>query len=139
MKWYGDNMGEILRDILYILISGCGVVLAKYLVDLINEKVNAIQVETDIKEHEQLNKYIDDAQKVISNIVLSVSQTYVETLKAKGEFTPEAQKEAKEKAMNMAEDMISEESKNAIIIVYNDFNKYLDNAVEALVNQNKIK
>lgn len=132
-------MGEILRDILYIVISGCGIALAKYLVDFINEKINSLQVDTDIKEHDQLNKYIDDAQKVISNIVLSISQTYVETLKSKGEFTPEAQKEAKEKAMTLAEDMISEESKNAIIIVYNDFDKYLDAAVESLVNQNKSK
>lgn len=132
-------MGEILRDILYIVISGCGIALAKYLVDFINEKINEVQVNTDIKEHDQLNKYIDDAQKVISNIVLSISQTYVETLKSKGEFTPEAQKEAKEKAITLAEDMISEESKNAIIIVYNDFNKYLDATVESFVNQNKSK
>lgn len=132
-------MVEILKDILYIVISGCGIALAKYLVDFINEKINEVQVNTDIKEHDQLNKYIDDAQKVISNIVLSISQTYVETLKSKGEFTPEAQKEAKEKAITLAEDMISEESKNAIIIVYNDFNKYLDATVESFVNQNKSK
>lgn len=132
-------MENILRDVLYIILSGCGIALAKYLVDFINEKINEVQVSTDIKEHDQLNKYIDDAQKVISNIVLSVSQTYVETLKSKGEFTPEAQKEAKEKAMTLAQDMISEESKNAIIIVYNDFDKYLDAAVESLVNQNKTK
>lgn len=132
-------MENILRDVLYIILSGCGITLAKYLVDFINEKINSLQVDTDIKEHDQLNKYIDDAQKVISNIVLSISQTYVETLKSKGEFTPEAQKEAKEKAMTLAEDMISEESKNAIIIVYNDFDKYLDAAVESLVNQNKAK
>lgn len=132
-------MENILHDVLYIILSGCGIALAKYLVDFINEKINEVQVSTDIKEHDQLNKYIDDAQKVISNIVLSISQTYVETLKSKGEFTPEAQKEAKEKAMTLAEDMISEESKNAIIIVYNDFDKYLDAAVESLVNQNKAK
>lgn len=139
MKWYGDNMENVIRDILYILISGCGVALAKYLVDFINEKINEVQVDTEIKEHDQLNKYIDDAQKVIANIVLSVSQTYVENLKNAGSFTPEAQKEAKEKAMQMAEDMISEESKNAIIIVYNDYTKYVDNMIESLVNQNKTK
>ena len=132
-------MVEILQNILYIILSGCGVALAKYIVDFINEKINETQINTEIREHEQLNKYIDDAQKVISNIVLTVSQTYVETLKSHGSFTPEAQKEAKEKAMTMAEDMISEESKNAIIIVYNDFNKFVDTYVEAIVNQNKVK
>ena len=66
-----------------------------------------------------------------------MSQTYVDTYKLNNEWTPEMQHIAKQKAMDMAKDMISEESKNAIIMLYNDFDKYVDNVIESCVKQNK--
>lgn len=132
-------MQNVLENICYIIISGCGIALARYIVSLINKKVDEIQVTTDLKENEKLNQYVDLAQNAISNAVLSVSQVYVDSLKANGSFTKEAQAEAKEKAVERAKTLITEESKNAIIILYGDFDSYLDSMIEAVVRASKIE
>ena len=129
---------DIVRDILYILITGCGVAVAKYLVGFINKQIDKTQVDTDIKNNEKLNQYVDSAQKVISNVVLTMNQTMVDSLKNSGKFDKTAQEEAKNKAVEMAKQLISEESKKAIIILYNDFDVYLNTALESAVNANKI-
>ena len=116
----GIEMSQILLNILYIFITGCGVALTTYVVNLINKKINEIQVNTQISEYEQLNKYIDNAQDAIARIVLTLSQTVVDGLKASGGFTKEAQEQVKQQAIEMAKKMINEETKNAIIQVYDD-------------------
>ena len=130
-------MENILLDIIYILITGVGIVLTKYIVDLLNTKINEAQTNTKIADYDVLNKYIDSAQEIISNIVLSVSQTYVDSLKSSGKFDKESQAIAKNKAVELAKNMITEESKNAIIILYGDFDAYLDNIIESCVKKNK--
>lgn len=132
-------MSDILMDVLYIIITGCGMAVAKYIVDLVNKKINESQLNTELKEYEQLHKYIDNAQDVISKAVLTVSQTYVDSLKNAEKFTAEAQEEAKNKAVDIAKKMLSEESRNAIIILYNDLEVYLDASIESMVKQNKIE
>lgn len=130
-------MMDILKDILYMILTGFGVVIAKELIAFINKKIDEVQISTEIKKHNKLNEYIDDAQKVIGDVVLTVSQTYVDSLKKAGEFNKEAQEEAKNKAIAIATELISEESKNAINSLYGDFKSYLDVAIESIVNQNK--
>ena len=131
-------MENIIRDFLYIIITGCSVAVAKHIVSLINKKINEVQVNTEIKEYDKLNQYIDSAQKVISNAVLTVTQTYVESLKKSGNFTAEAQAEAKNRAVTIAKELITEECKNAIVVVYADFDAYLDSTIESLVKKNKV-
>ena len=130
-------MGDVVRNICYIIISSCGVALAKYICSLINNKINEAQVDTDIKNNEKLNQYVDLAQNAIENAVLQTMQVYVESLKKQGKFDKAAQEEAKTKAIETAKALISEESKNAIILLYNNFDVYLDANIEALVNANK--
>lgn len=130
-------MIDVVRNCCYIIISSCSIALVKYLCSLINKKVDELQVNTEIKEHEKLNQYINSAQEVISNAVLTVTQTYVESLKKSGNFTKEAQIEAKNRATTIAKELITEECKNAIIIVYADFDKFLDSTIESLVQLNK--
>lgn len=130
-------MNQILLNILYIFITGCGVALTTYVVNLINKKINEIQVNTQISEYEQLNKYIDNAQDAIARIVLTLSQTVVDGLKASGNFTKEAQEQVKRQAIEMAKKMITDETKNAIIQVYDDLDEFLNVSIESLVRENK--
>lgn len=130
-------MEEVIRDILYILITGCGIAITKYIVDLVNKKINEIQVNTQISEYDQLNKYIDNAQDAIARVVLTLSQTVVDGLKKNNSFTKEAQEEVKQQAIDMAKKMITEETKNAIVEVYGDFEVFLDSCIEAMVKENK--
>ena len=90
-------MQDVLKNICYIIISGCGIALARYIVSLVNKKIDEIQVNTDIKSNEKLNQHVDLVQNAISNAVLSVSQVYVDSLKASGSFSKEAQETAKNK------------------------------------------
>lgn len=131
-------MIEILKDILYVVVTGFGIAVVKCAISFINKKINEVQISTEIKNHDKLNKYIDDAQKIIGDVVLTVSQTYVESLKKAGEFNKEAQEEAKNKAIDMANELISAEAKNAINVLYGDFKVYLDVTIESVVNQNKL-
>lgn len=130
-------MRNVLENICYILISGCGIALARYICLLVNKKINELQVSTELKEKEKLNHYIDAAQTVISDVVLYVTQTYTETLKKHGNFSEEAQLEAKEMAMNRAKELITEECKKAIIAVYGDLESYLDVMIESFVQSYK--
>jgi len=130
-------MEENIKNLIYIIITGCGILIVKEILRLINKEIDSVQVETDIANYEKLNSYIDKAQEVIGNVVLSISQTYVETLKKNGAFTEDAQKEAKDKAIEMANQLISEESKNAIVLLHGDLNVYLDTMIESFVKQNK--
>lgn len=130
-------MKDVLFNMFYIIVSGCGIALAKYLCSLINKKVDEAQVNTEIKSNEKLNQYVDLAQNAIENAVLQTMQVYVDGLKKQDKFDKTAQEEAKAKAIETAKALISEESKNAIILLYNDFDVFLDANIEALVNANK--
>lgn len=131
------DLQTILMDICYVVITGCGVIIGKFLVDLFDKWINNIQLSTELKEYDKLNEYIDIAQAAIEKAVISTSQVYVESLKASGKFDKEAQIEAKNKALEIARQLITEESKNAIIILYGDFEKFLDSTLESVVNMNK--
>lgn len=130
-------MTELIQNILYILITGVGVLLIKCLMNFINAKINELQTEKEIKDNELLNQYIDMVQQIVYDVVLMVSQTYVDSLKKSGNFNEEAQKQAKDMAIEMAKTLISEEAKNAIITVYNDFDNYLASLIESVVKQSK--
>ena len=130
-------MTDVFTNLCYIIISSCGIALAKYICSVINQKINEIQISTELKQYEKLNQYLDSAQEAISNVVLTITQTYVETLKKQGCFNKAAQMEAKNRAVTMAKQLLTEESQKAIIAVYGDLNVYLDTAIEALVQFNK--
>lgn len=130
-------MTELIRNIIYLVLTGVGVAIVKEVLTFINKKIDEVQVNTDVTNYKKLNQYVDKAQEIIGNAVLTVSQTYVDTLKSNGSFNKEAQEEAKNKAIEIANKLITEESKNAIIVLYGDFDTFLDAMIESLVKQNK--
>ena len=130
-------MTELIQNILYILITSAGILLIKCLMEFINAKIDEIQKDKNIEDKEQLNKYVDMVQQIVTNVVLSVSQTLVDSLKLSGTFDKEAQKKAKEMAIDMAKQLITEEAKNAIEVLYGDFDIYLDVLIESYVKQTK--
>lgn len=123
----------VLKMILYILITGCLPIIVKYLVSATSAKIDEIQTTTKLSAYTQLNKYIDIAQSAIKTAVSSVSQTYVDTLKELGTFDATAQETAKTNAISIAKSLIIKDVKNAITILYGDFETYLDNSIEEMV------
>lgn len=127
---------QALHEILYVLIVVILPLLVRYVVVYLNVKTKEY---AERMENETLRKYVEDANEVIASIVLAVSQTYVDAMKKAGKFTPEAQEIAKNMAVQKAKELISDASREAIITLYNDFESYINNQIEALVRETKIE
>lgn len=125
MNWNG-----LLQDLLYAVITVMLPILTKHAVDWFKTlKANS--------NNALLNTYITQAQDIIANVVVSVNQTYVETLKKSGNFTAEAQTEAFNMAKNTASKLITDNIKTAIESMYGNLDTYIETAIESAVNTNK--
>lgn len=129
------NIKDGIQDILYLIITGILPLLIVYATTFLKVKIKEYEEQLN---NEKLNKYIDAATDAISKAVISVNQTYVDTLKKQGKFDAESQAKAKQMAIDKAKELITEDSKEAIDTLYNDFEAYLNDAIEALVRENKI-
>ena len=128
-----DNT-SIFREVMYIIITVLLPVVVKYLAAYINQKQKNLVSQI---ENEKTKPYIDSAITAITAAVVSVNQTYVDSLKKNGEFTPESQKEAYTIAKEKALAMISEDAKQAIATVYGDVDSFIDAFIESKVKENK--
>lgn len=91
-----------------------------------------------ISRTKKAKRYIDVIVDAISIAVTSVNQTYVDSLKEAGTFDEESASVAKRLAIQKAKDLITADSKRFIEMVYGDFDKYLENAIESYVRQEKL-
>lgn len=82
-------------------------------------------------------KYVDMACSAALQAVQYTTQTYVDALKAKGEFDKQAQLEALNKAKDVAVSMITEDAKNIITEAYGDFDVWIYTKIEQLVRETK--
>jgi len=130
---------EIVLMVVYAVITGCSVVVVKKLLNAANAKIDELQTNTKLSEYDQLNVWINQAQAVVTTIVQSINQTFVEDLKNSGSFTAESAKQAKDLAIQKANELITEEGAKAIEQMYGDVNTYLDLLVEQTVNKLKNK
>lgn len=124
---------SILKGFLYVLITVYALGVVARIITVLNSKIDEIQANTKLAENGKLNLYIDTAQKVVEIAVLSVAQTYVDELKKNGEFTKEAHYKAKNQAIEIANELITNDVRNAIKTVYGDVDTYIDNLVERFV------
>ena len=129
------NIKQGIQDVLYLIITGVLPLLITY--GILFLKVKIKEQEKNL-ENDQLVKYIDAATDAISKAVLTVNQTYVDSLKKQGKFDEEAAKTAKQMAIDKAKALITEDSKTAIETLYSDFEAYLNDAIEELVRENKV-
>lgn len=118
---------EMLHALIYAVITVILPIITTYAVKIMRAKLTEIRFDGMDNAHKV---WIDRAMDIIEDIVLQVQQTYVSSLKNRGEFTPEAAKEAKEKAIEMANKLIAKELKNAIDDIYGSFDEWLDVQIE---------
>lgn len=124
------DIQQILQQILYTVITVVVPIITAYIVKVIQSfaKKNADNI-----KNEKIRYLIGYAGDAISLAVSNVSQTYVDTLKKQGNFSPEAQAVAKQMAVDKAKALMTKEMKNAIEAVYTNFDSYLDNYIEGVV------
>lgn len=128
---------EMIQYILYIVLTAILPVAAKYTVNFIQVRIRESAFIEEAAKTEARSILIKDALSDVMDAVLYVNQTFVDTLKAKGEFTQSAWEEAKQKAYNAALLSVSEESKKAVASVYGSFDNWLQLKIEATVQAAK--
>ena len=68
---------------------------------------------------------------------MTVTQTFVDNIKGTDKWNDEAKNDAKQKAIDIAKELISEDAKIAINEIFGDFQTYLVTTIEQAV-KNKI-
>lgn len=110
-------------------------ILTKMLVDFLKTKSQETKQKTN---NVIAKKYIDTLTDTITSCVIATNQTYVETLKKKGEFTKEAQKEAFTKTYESVISILSTDCKIYLENAFGDLQTYITTQIEAIVQENKI-
>ena len=110
-------------------------ILTAFALKFLSKYFNKISVETDqLIISDTINESLDLIMKVVS----STSQTYVDSLKASGEFTKEAQKKAFNETKDTIMNLLSEESKELLATLYKDIDAWLTVQIESAVREQKI-
>lgn len=128
------NWLEILQQIFQVCIIPLLGVLTTYLVMFIKNKSAALQEQTD---NELYKKYIALLDETITKCVIATNQTYVEALKNKNAFDPEAQKKAFEMTYQSVLAILSKDAQDYLTEAVGDLNAYIVKSIEAQVNANK--
>ena len=125
---------ELLAQIMEVVIIPLLGVLTAYIVKLVNTKINEI---SEKRDNELEKKYLDMLSKTVTECVMATTQTYVDSLKKKGEFTVEAQKEAFNQTYTAVMTILSEDAKEYLNEAVGDLNLYITQKIEAEVGINK--
>ncbi len=129
------NYLEILQEIFTICVIPLLGILTKYLIQYIEIRKEEL-VKTNTNELQ--NKYIKLLADTIKTCVIATNQTYVDSLKDKNAFTPEAQLEAFERTRNAVLAILGEEGQKYLQAIYGDLNEYITNEIQRQVKENKM-
>ena len=105
-----------------------------YLIRFVNTKRKEIKQNT---ENALAKKYIDLLSETIINCVSATNQTYVQALKDKNAFTPEAQKEAFKRTYNAVLNILTDDALDYLNTIYDDLETYITETIEASVYYHK--
>ena len=125
---------EIVEQLFTIVLFPLLGTLTVFICTLLSAKNKQIQAEVD---NELCKKYADMLTNTIKECVIATNQTYVESLKNKGEFNVEAQKEAFQRTYESVMAILSEEAKIYLTSAFGDLNIYIANKIEEEVVENK--
>ena len=125
---------EFIQNVFYIIITAAVPILTTYVCKFLYTKWT--EGKSHIK-HEHVTDVLDQVVSMVLNCVQTTTQTFVDELKKKGEFTEDAAKEAFAMTKEAALSMLSEEASNIITEVYCNVDVYIDTLIESLVKQLK--
>ena len=129
-----ETFKEILEMLFKLVIIPAIPILASYAVKALKEWADSKSVAID---NEIVAGYLTDITEIISQAVISTTQTYVDSLKAQGKFDAEAQKIAFEKTKTTVLALLAEDAKSFIADMYGDVDLWLDTKIEQMVKETK--
>lgn len=127
-------MDELIRNII-VAISP---ILAAFLISLIGEKVVALKNNKKLAELGINETLIVLAEQVVVDVVIAINQTIVDAAKASGTFNKQKAEEVFYRAKNEILLILSPAMKESIKLMYGNFDVWLENKIEAVVNEQKI-
>ena len=125
---------ELLYEILEVCIVPLLGILTAYAVKFIKIKSDEITKKTN---NETANKYIALLSTTISDCVVATNQTYVEALKKENAFTKEAQEEAFRLTYEAVMNVLTDDAKHYLTVIYGDLTAAITTKIEAEVNLSK--
>ena len=129
-----ETFKEILEMLFKLVIIPAIPILASYAVKALKEWSDSKSVAID---NEIVAGYLTDITEIISQAVISTTQTYVDSLKAQGKFDSEAQNIAFEKTKTTVLTLLAEDAKEFIANMYGDVDLWLDTKIEQIVKETK--
>lgn len=129
-------MKDILFELLAAVLVVCIPIVARHAGSFLKkaaEKATADIDDTRLKSH------IAEITDAVVKAVSSTSQTYVDSLKAAGKFTKQAQEEALQKSLATAIGILTPAATQFIEQTYGDVKSYLLLLVEAEVRKQKLE
>lgn len=129
MEW-----AVIINEVFTVVLIPLLGLITKYVIEFLHAKREEVKNKTD---NNTLKKYIDMLDATIERAVTATNQTYVNALKEKGEFGPEAQKEAFTKTYQAVMAVLSLEAVNYLNEAVGDLQSYIMTGIESQVNLQK--
>ncbi|MGM9917619.1 hypothetical protein [Anaerotignum sp.] len=129
-------MDIMVKEMLQGLVCICVPILLMFVRQIGNKVVEQLQEKTN---NETAKRYMEEIWSAIETAVKATNQTYVDILKYDNAFDEVAQKEAKERAKEKFWKVLSDGAKSYLLMAYNDFNVFIDQALEKAVADAKIE
>lgn len=130
------NIQELLKMLVELVLLPAIPVIVTYVVKTLKAHIEAKIADVNNKD---VAEYLTQICDIISQVVTSTTQTYVDTLKAQGKFDANAQKLAFEKTRTAILSMLSEESRDLLEKLYGDVDTWLETKIEQEVKIQKIE
>lgn len=125
-------------ELLFQIFEVCIIPLLGVLTAFVIKYIKAKEAELNTQhDNEILKKYTTMLSETIVECVIATNQTYVESLKAQGNFDAEAQKIAFQKTFDSVMTVLSAEAKEYLAAAYGDLSAYITTKIEAEVKLNK--
>lgn len=126
---------QLVAQIFQICIIPLLGILTTFLITWIKSKKDALKQQTN---SELAKKYLDMLDNTITDCVIAMNQTYVNSLKQQGKFDSEAQKKAFTDVYNKVIAILGQDAIEYLNSAVGDLNEYISSKIEKEVSSNKI-
>lgn len=123
-----------MNDILTTVITTAIPIITVYTVNVLVKIANNFATKI---ENVKIQQYVREITTAVETAVKATNQTYVDSFKAKGNFTPANQENALNQAFITCLNQLSKETKDYICDNYNDMETYITSLIESEVANQK--
>ena len=114
---------NIILSAVSILVTGLASWGVGVLINWMNSKI----------KDQTLARHLTAVTQIVTDAVMNVFQSFVDTLKKNGNFDEAAQKEAKDRAMEIILNQLTPELKDYIAENYGDIYEWISNKIESVI------